>query len=225
MVSESKLKLRNIQWKSIQFWAPITIKKYPILLLFYHHMKPLLLNSNAFPVSLWLILKLKLKLVNANCCERICLGPCKHQTSSHSQSGLQWTDNELSPSFHKSSLPVRHTKRHLYPISSRIRVWAMSEYNTTYSETQQIQYSNFAVRLEIASTHKFMYCRHMTAITQHDVPTDWLQYRGGLYSVCKQKSGRESSVETGISWMKKLQWLGRIKTVDVIKWHGRRLEL
>jgi hypothetical protein len=50
MVSESKFKLRNIQWKPIQLWAHITIKKYPLLLPFYHHMKPLLLYSNAFPV-------------------------------------------------------------------------------------------------------------------------------------------------------------------------------
>jgi hypothetical protein len=101
----------------------------------------------------------------------------------------------------------------------------MSGYNTTHLEMQQFQshtqthykqlYGNFALPSEIASTYKFMHCRHMTAVSQQDFPTDCLH--GKEYgAVCKQRSVqrklcRNTRTEIGISWMKELQLLGCIK--------------
>jgi hypothetical protein len=117
MVSQRKFKVTCIKHNN-ESQSHITIKKYPLLLLWYHHMKYNLLNSNAFPVSpqysvvsLWLILKLK--LVNTGCCERICLGPQKHQTSSNSQSA----NISDIPSYMQHSFKNLFKSYHIYIMS------------------------------------------------------------------------------------------------------------
>lgn len=122
--------LGNIQWKTTLLWTQITIKKYTMLLRIYHHMKPLHFNFNALSVSPWLILKLK--VVNTDCCERICFGPQKHQTPRKA--------SQVYNEMRMSSIPVFENDRShwgtLYPITSR---WK----------------GMFCVRVH---TYKFMHC-------------------------------------------------------------------